>query len=405
MNQPYQSTTRRVVACDGIGSEDLSFRRTSKARFAETTVLPRCDLPVTVAQHAQAIWRSQIIRLLLMLSMALVVAGGMSPARAEIWCVSTPGELLAALASAADSVESTEIRVRTGTYFLTTRLNYNSASSLQVSGGWQGSPGNCSSRITAPGQTRLFAAIANTAVMRVQLPTAGATSVTLTGLEFTAGESTMFGVSACLTVRAEANSNATVRINGNVFSGCRSENLSGAALFVDAASASVSVTNNLFFSNTGSGIVLFNLNGSTTVEYNNNTLSKSFTSALPSTALNISANGSNTIRLVNNVLWGNAHTRDIEAFGSPISMGYNLIETVGSIPPGSVNVATLSRDPGFVDAINANFRPRADSPLRNSGGIPSVQLNVDLDGNSRVLGVRMDRGAYEFQELFSSGFE
>jgi hypothetical protein len=51
--------------------------------------------------------------------------------------------------------------------------------------------------------------------------------------------------------------------------------------------------------------------------------------------------------------------------------------------------------PQFVDLVGGNLRLGPDSPCIDSGNNSYVATETDLDGNPRILGCRVDVGAYE----------
>ena len=74
------------------------------------------------------------------------------------------------------------------------------------------------------------------------------------------------------------------------------------------------------------------------------------------------------------------------------------------MPSGVVNNNTLSVNPGFIASVD--LRPRAHSPLRDSGANPvGGALALDFESNFRIFGPAIDRGAYEFVNVFENGFE
>lgn len=106
-----------------------------------------------------------------------------------------------------------------------------------------------------------------------------------------------------------------------------------------------------------------------------------------------------TSEINNNLLWGHGGADlDLSTFDSLANIlfvnGNTIADSVGLIPPGSGNNAT---NPQFVNVAALNFRTALNSPAQNSGigyqtyGIPEK----DLDGNNRVIGSGIDRGAYE----------
>lgn len=77
---------------------------------------------------------------------------------------------------------------------------------------------------------------------------------------------------------------------------------------------------------------------------------------------------------------------------------------LGSGPDAQLDPATvldhnlIDTDPRFVDAPGGDFRLRADSPARDAGSNHPDLGATDLDGRQRVLGGKVDLGAYEFEE-------
>src|SRR5262249_19222353 len=76
------------------------------------------------------------------------------------------------------------------------------------------------------------------------------------------------------------------------------------------------------------------------------------------------------------------------------SIGYTPnYSCVNPLPPGETG--DITNAPAFIDAGNGNFRLQTNSPCINIGsGSPGM---YDLDGRPRIVGGKIDMGAYEFQ--------
>jgi hypothetical protein len=72
----------------------------------------------------------------------------------------------------------------------------------------------------------------------------------------------------------------------------------------------------------------------------------------------------------------------------------------------SILTGCWTTDPLFVDEAAGNLRLQSNSPCINAGSHFYVTSGTDLDGNPRIVGGRMDIGAYEYQslDLINSGF-
>lgn len=110
--------------------------------------------------------------------------------------------------------------------------------------------------------------------------------------------------------------------------------------------------------------------------------------------------------LNNNVIWGNTNTpdeRDVRVNAPNVSARHNHFGvTIGAF---ALDQNSSYGDPKLVSFDNP--RPRADSPLRNTGlANPSGgSTSQDAAGQARVQEGALDRGAFESEQLFMSSFE
>ncbi len=159
------------------------------------------------------------------------------------------------------------------------------------------------------------------------------------------------------------------------------------------------VRNNLFVGNGApTGSALANLSNGSTVFFNNNTVTQSVGSG--PTAAVVRFDGDSTVFVSNNVLWGN-FGRDL--FTNGLTVIANVVQTMAGTP--SLASGNSSSDPLFVSASDQRLRP--GSPAIDSGAnTPFGGLATrDLDGEVRIKGSAVDRGAYESDAVFASGFE
>jgi hypothetical protein len=99
--------------------------------------------------------------------------------------------------------------------------------------------------------------------------------------------------------------------------------------------------------------------------------------------------GSYSDRLYNCIVYYNNALNGSNNYGSTF---YYSCTT--PLPNGEGNI---SDEPMFVDLVNDNLRLQPNSPCINAGTNYYIYGNVDLDGRQRIIGRRVDMGAYEFQ--------
>ncbi len=332
----------------------------------------------------------------MILTGALLACGAYpSPATAlETYCVSTPDELDYAYRRSAN--DDVEIRIVQGFYdlkntALDTNVGYfpNGSSRITLRGGY--APG-CASRTANPDTTRL-------------------TSTAATGhaslLFGSFGDLVIESVKIYLTDGILLWATHSLVVRNDRFEGNRSNpDLVFRAEAVDAIGPSVRIEQSLFVNNTAPGCALL-LDTDSTLPFP--VVSASVVNSVfadgsgPGLCLRADypagVDGSSAVLSVfNTILWNN-NGGDLVTRGTPNLNLFNNIYHASSLQPAplSAPVATIDADPLFSDPANANYFIQFGSPAVNSGsqvqpgGFPAT----DLIDDPRIVGSRIDRGAYE----------
>lgn len=353
------------------------------------------------------------MRALLVLTLLLLLV---NPASAELYCVANASQLVNAVNAASASASASEIRVRTGSYTVTPAagqyaLTLTGDADLTFSGGWTDS--NCTLRGTLNPEQTVIGAGGVGRLMKVQFLQGRENTISISGISFRSGLTDNFDP-ACLLVHSPLTTanRAELYLDRNAFRLCQSQPASGSpsvsALTIDSSNLNVYVRNNVVADTFGgdyAAVMIARVNS--TFYVNNNT----FANNPNSRGLNIRCSENRTdlfFWVANNVFW-NSSAGTLGDFSTNYLcagvLSRNLIgQTDGALGPGITETGTISVDPGFMSIVD--FRPKANSPLRNSGGAAAAgYLDRDFFGEIRVQGGTIDRGAHEFGELFVNGFE
>jgi parallel beta-helix repeat protein len=98
--------------------------------------------------------------------------------------------------------------------------------------------------------------------------------------------------------------------------------------------------------------------------------------------------------LANCILWGNTATSGLQIYNSSSTPTVSF----SNVQDGWAGTGNIDADPCFVDDANKDYHLKPDSPCINTGDpnyIPEPN-ETDLDGLPRIIGGRIDMGAYEF---------
>jgi hypothetical protein len=111
-----------------------------------------------------------------------------------------------------------------------------------------------------------------------------------------------------------------------------------------------------------------------------------------------SGGGASTATLYNCIVYFNTATNGAN-FDS-----YSTLKYCCTTPRPTTGVGNITNAPLFVDYANGNLRLQSNSPCINAGNNAYVTTTTDLDGRPRIVGGKVDMGAYEFQPGVSGAF-
>lgn len=320
------------------------------------------------------------------------------PARSGDFCVDTVAELVNAIGMYESQADNTvySIKVVQGTYVVGNQLGgaysaYPRSVGLSIKGGYTA---GCASRQLNPANTVIDGN--DTAGSAPYFSIQYDSNAYIEGLTFTrfvGGAGPAFGIGSgvdtsdvarftirhCRFIRNSGNSIVSLEapemrfINNLVADNLPSGTGRAAVLLEYAyeAGSGAIVTNNTIATNSGSGLRLLDYDGQVGVRFS---------------------------EITNNILWNNVADLDLgefDPFLNTIFVEGNVVENyVGVLPLSSSN---LSSNPQFINLAANNYGLNFASPAINSGfqfqslGFPSK----DLAGGERVIGTKIDRGAFE----------
>ncbi|WP_418509689.1 FG-GAP-like repeat-containing protein [Corallibacter sp.] len=166
----------------------------------------------------------------------------------------------------------------------------------------------------------------------------------------------------------------------------------------------VNITNSLFYGNvgTGGGISILD-NGVTTYNIVNCTLTENDGDSEAGAGIRVWNGTTATVNIHNSILWDNTRANDPENTQLNTQIYAPNSNTTHCIINNIYNTnSNSSNDPLFVDALNKNFRVSETSSAIDSGLSTHNNSTFDLDGNERIIGSNIDRGAYEFDSCIGS---
>lgn len=353
----------------------------------------------------------------------LIALCPVAPAYSAAFCVGTASELSAALVTAATNNQDDGIRIRLGTYPIVNGNRFEvvveNGRSLDISGGWVSSGGNCNLMLGQPEDTVLTAQqLAGEQVLRIGSANGVVGSVNLRNLSMIDGRG--LGANAGCTNVDTSFGSVTILLDRLVFSGCRNgQTISAGALAVShLGTGDIIVRNSIFASNlsaSGPAIKVYvdGTAGQSIVRFHNNTVVGNApvgTAIVPAGMHAISVDGH--VEIYNNAIVGNglAIQPDLFVDGSASVIRDNVyskaLASAGNPQVGGTQPVISSWQTLFA-SYPSDLRPSPSSQLRDEGSDLNVSFSGPNDhaGTARLQGPRIDAGAFEFEMLFGNGFE
>ncbi len=298
-----------------------------------------------------------------------------APAQAETWCADTTSELVFALATAANSAEDDDVRVRSGTFSITSNIDLVVNGALTVRGGWSL---NCLLQSNDPGASVITTATPGQYNIRLRPRDGGLTIERLTfdRLDGVVLQDSGDSASVVADINLQRNRfiindfgpivrvrDKRVRIENNIITGSLQRSLQ-----FDRSTATAPIT----------------------ADIHNNTLVGGTEGIRVSGTVG-------AVRVRNNVLDGNYAGGGLVIVDGVVAVNHNSLDGGFSYIGGGSASPSFDNDLVIDPMFDAAFVPQAGSPLINSGtnsivgGLPSV----DFAGGQRRIGSRVDRGARE----------
>lgn len=353
-----------------------------------------------------------------LLSTSLAAAALLLSAKADaaLFCVSTGDQLASALSTAQSNNQDDEIRITVGTRTRPnlatgfTRWTYTPGSNdadndLSVSGGW--TDAGCTSK--TPGIGTILDGELEGEVMDFSLPINFLGNLVISDLRLVRGRTTLFAGVSVLRINVEGGS-GTLLVDRVVArdSGATGDNGSAVRITMNGGNAtlrSLVVTNNSTFS--GAALIASAGVGSTVNINNASVYANNDTQANAAGPVGgMSIFGAGTVTINNSLLFANtsSNASDLQMQANFGALANNHIGNLRGTPASNASMSTGNPQIVMVDGLPV---PQATSPLRDTGlgFIPGGSSAQDVRGLPRVQGVRIDRGAVEFDELHADGFE
>jgi hypothetical protein len=332
----------------------------------------------------------------------LLALGGLAPAGAATFCAHNESEIQAALTAAQANGEDDTLLIASGNYVLTAGLTFVSTEphEIDIYGNYTGADCSVSESfgsVTLDGNQLvrpLYISVANGGVQ-------------MSWLNFVGGRPASGGAGGGLLVGAAKI--AIIQWCQFFLNRTTGANALGGALYASTSIGAV-FANNLVFGNRGTevGGVIWQV-ASGTPYFVQNTIAANITDTASDPG-GLLLSGGATFTLGNNIIWNNAAAGSDFGVYSANTRTTNDIGVVTSGSTAGTVTGERSVDPEFAPCTGFlcySFELSPTSPLVDKGtdGLASC-CNADLAGKPRKLGLHVDIGGYEYDDvLFDNGFE
>lgn len=356
--------------------------------------------------------RAALITALLSISLSAAESS-----HAALFCATTGEQLATALATADSNGADDEIRVSIGIKTRPsladglTRWSYVEAGTdvtkdLMLTGGWNST---CTTRFDSP-PTYLDAELGGPG-LDIRLGTNSQATVHISGFDIVRGYTADAFAFSALRVQSTGINGPLIEIERVRVRNSGSDGDNTGVVVFELNTGSMTVRSSQVSQNRSysSASVVLSTTGSGQINFNNNSVIDN-TDSVPSSSGavgGVSAFGSGTINLYNNLLYDNTSVRSVDlSIESGVGLlANNHIGILSGTP--EANSGRTSGDPLITFNQDWYPLPANNSPLRDSGStfVPGGAGTQDVRALQRIQGVKIDRGAVEFDSMFGSGFE
>jgi hypothetical protein len=337
----------------------------------------------------------------------------MAAAHAVVRCIESgltvQSTLDAALASA-NAVE--DVRIKSGNYLLTSgEIGYfgvlqGNGKTMRISGGWAGPVGQCTAQTGGQAST-VFWGMGARPVFGINASTTFVGKLTIENMLFGGGYSGG-STPSCLTIGEQNGGLLDLVVDRIHVEGCVSTTHIDASVVELSASTGVVLRNSLIASN-DAGVSLpvsVSVKGGPGWVLNNTIADNTTANTNHFVGLAASASNGGTLTVANNLFSGNVGSGAVR-YEIRLGMGVALLNNrfTGLSGTPASNVGSTSGPAGFMPG---GFDLSPMSPARDAGAnfAAAVQGELDVAGRRRVRGSAVDLGAYEYHgTFFTSGFE